>query len=170
MKKSILAKKVFEACHLTGVFTLRSGKTSTEYFDKYRVESRPELLKAITEHLAPLIPKDTHLLAGLEMGGIPLATSLSLFTKIPVVFVRKEAKTYGTKRFYEGHDVKGKNLCIIEDVVTTGGQIIKSVEQLRKEGAVINEALCLIYRGETENPFKDIKIRLHSLFTEESFK
>ena len=169
MEKSILAKKIFETCYLTGHFTLRSGKTSNEYFDKYRMESHPELLQATAEHLAPLIPKDIDFLAGLEMGGIPIVTALSLQVKIPAVFVRKEAKTYGTKRLCEGKDIKGKKLCIIEDVITTGGQVIKSTQQLREAGAIVDHVLCVIHRGEQENPFQDIDLKLQSLFTRQSF-
>ena len=80
---------------LTGTFKLRSGQVSNQYFDKYLFESNPALLE-IAKQLKELIPPETEVLAGLEMGGIPVATALSLQTGIPVVFVRKEAKKYGT--------------------------------------------------------------------------
>src|SRR5690349_11458711 len=119
LNRSELVRKVFEISYLRGEFKLRSGQTSTEYFDKYRFEAEPTLLKAIAEQLAPKIPAGTEILAGLEMGGIPVATALSLQTGIPALFVRKKAKDYGTCQFAEGRDFKGKKVCIIEDVVTT---------------------------------------------------
>lgn len=161
-----LAQRIFELTYLKGNFKLRSGQSSTEYFDKYRFESQPQVLKEIAKKMAPLIPSKTQLLAGLEMGGIPVATALSLETGIPCVFVRKQAKNYGTCQLAEGADVSNKNVLVIEDVITTGGQVIESTEALRKAGAQINEVLCVIYRGpENENPLQSVGLQLHHLFT-----
>lgn len=148
LEREKLAKEIYNASHLTGVFKLRSGKTSDQYFDKYLFESNPALLAEIAEQLAPLIPKGTEVLAGLEMGGIPIATALSLKTGIPVVFVRKKAKAYGTCKLAEGMDIQGKRVCIIEDVVTTGGQILISSEDLKRCGAKVRDVLCVIEREE----------------------
>lgn len=148
MNREELAIKIFDTAHLTGEFLLRSGKISNEYFDKYRFESDPKLLDAIGDHLVKLIPEGTEVLAGLEMGGIPLATVLSLKTGIPAVFVRKEAKKYGTCKVAEGLDFSGKKVCIVEDVVTTGGQIILSAKDLSDNGAVTSSVLCVIVREE----------------------
>jgi len=115
MTKDELQNSIIEVAKLTGEFKLRSGLTSNVYFDKYRFEAQPQILKSIAQHLAPLVPKDTEILAGLEMGGIPIATALSLETGLPVAFIRKEAKDYGTCKFAEGQDIKGKKLCIVED-------------------------------------------------------
>src|ERR1700684_2166790 len=101
-----LAKRIFDCSHLTGEFLLRSGKTSNEYFDKYQFESRPEILREIAKGLVPLLPKNTDYLGALERGGIPIATALSLETGVPVVFVRKAAKEYGTCKFAEGPGIK----------------------------------------------------------------
>ena len=110
-----LAARVYAASHLTGTFTLRSGVTSTEYFDKYRFEAQPKILRQIAKAMVPLIPPGTQALAGLEMGGIPIATALSLESGIPAVYVRKEAKSYGTCRVAEGlESLKGIKLCVIE--------------------------------------------------------
>ena len=146
MTKSELGKRVYDAAHITGEFLLRSGQISNEYFDKYLFESQPELLKAIANFMSEIIPDGTEILAGLEMGGIPLATALSFETGLPAVFVRKKAKEYGTKKLAEGADFKGKKTVIIEDVVTTGGQIIKSANELRELGAEIDYVLCAILR------------------------
>ncbi len=166
MTKNELAKKIYDICYLTGTFTLRSGQLSNEYFDKYRFESMPHLLKPVAELLAPMIPKGTEALAGLEMGGIPIATALSLHTGIPVVFIRKKAKEYGTCLFAEGIDIAGKKLCVIEDVITTGGQVLISVQDLRNSNAVIDTVLCSILRGTADSPeFAKANLKIKYLFT-----
>lgn len=167
-----LARDIFAIAHLTGEFKLRSGLTSNEYFDKYRFEAQPHLLKAIAEGLKALVPKDTQVLAGLEMGGIPIATALAMATNLPVVFVRKKAKDYGTCRIAEGlESLKGMKVCIVEDVITTGGQVVLSTEDLRKEGAQVSQVLCVINRqqGGEEN-LKKAGLNLTSLFTQEQLK
>jgi orotate phosphoribosyltransferase len=161
-----LAKRIFDCAHLTGNFLLRSGKTSTEYFDKYQFESDPKLLGDIAKALVPLIPKGIDFLGALEMGGIPIATALALETGIPVVFVRKEAKNYGTCKFAEGPSIKGRKLCLIEDVITTGGQVVESCMDLRKDGATIEHVLCVIDRtqGQTEK-ITQAGLTFRALFT-----
>ena len=167
LSKKELAKKVFKACYLRGDFLLRSGLRSKEYFDKYRIESKPELLSQVIDHLAPLIPKDTEILAGLEMGGIPLSAGLSLKSQLPARFVRKKAKEYGTMKICEGGDIKGKKLCLIEDVVTTGGQVIESAKELRALGAIVSNALCVIFRGESLSVLEKENLKLSYLFNKE---
>lgn len=169
MNRQELARKIFETSYLRGDFKLRSGQHSTEYFDKYRFESNPSLLKAIADHMTALIPKDTQVLAGLEMGGVPVATALSLATGIPTIFVRKKAKDYGTCRIAEGQDFNGKKVCIIEDVITTGGQVLLSTEELRNQGALIETVLCVIHRGEG-NPLGEKQLGLNALFTMDELK
>ena len=148
MDKKEIAKRVYEAAHITGEFKLRSGQVSNEYFDKYLFEAEPELLMEIAKLMQPLIPPKTEIIAGLEMGGIPVVTALSIVSGLQCAFVRKKAKEYGTCKLAEGADVSNKNVCVIEDVVTTGGQIIESVNELRKQGAIINTVLCVILRDE----------------------
>ena len=161
-----LARKIYQASHLTGEFTLRSGSISTEYFDKYRFEADPALLKDIATEMTSLLPASADYLAGLEMGGIPVATMLSQVTSVPTLFVRKEAKTYGTCKLAEGLDFYGCRLVIVEDVVTSGGQINISVNELRKLGAIIEHAVCVIDReaGGVQNLSKN-GIELKSLYT-----
>ena len=141
-----LARRIHRASHLTGTFTLRSGAVSHEYFDKYLFEADPPLLAAITEALAPLVPDDVDALAGLETGGIPLAVMLSQWTGRPALFVRKEAKTYGTCKLAEGGEVAGRRLLVVEDVVTSGGQLLTSIRDLRERGAKVAHAVCVIDR------------------------
>ena len=118
-----LAGALYRAAHLTGTFTLRSGHTSTEYFDKFQFTSRPELLDAVSSQLAAMVPADVEVLAGLQLGGVPLAAALSLKTGLPAVYVRLERKAYGTGRICEGVPVGDRVVAVVEDVVTTGGQI-----------------------------------------------
>ena len=161
-----LAARVFGAAHLTGTFVLRSGRRADHYFDKYRFESDPTLLRDIVEALVPLVPPGTEGLAGLELGGVPLATMLSSVTGLPAFFVRKEPKKYGTERVCEGGDVSGRRLLIIEDVVTTGGQMVLSAQDLRAEGAIVEHALCVIDReGGGAEVVGSEGIELRALFT-----
>ncbi len=141
-----LAARVAEAAYLTGEFVLRSGAISQHYFDKYRFEADPELLRAVAEGLVPLVPDDAEVIAGLELGGIPIATMLSQLTGLPARFVRKAAKTYGTCLLAEGGDIDGRRVVVVEDVVTSGGQVITSCGDLRERGADIVAVLCAIDR------------------------
>src|SRR3954471_10425723 len=146
MTTPTLANRVYDAAHLTGTFTLRSGTTSTEYFDKYRFEADPVLLRDIAKALAPLVPDGIDALAGLELGGVPIATALSMVTGLPARFVRKEAKTYGTCLLAEGGDIEGMRLLVVEDVISTGGQVLQSTADLRERGAKVDTVLCVIDR------------------------
>lgn len=170
MNHKELAQEIFKIAHLTGEFKLRSGQISNEYFDKYRFESQPKLLNAIAEQMIPFIPKDIDAFAALEMGGIPIATALSLKTGKPCVFIRKKAKDYGTCKFAEGLEIKGKKLCIIEDVITTGGQVFLSTEDLRGAGALVENVLCVIDRGENSKAKMSEKgLNLLPLFQKKDF-
>ncbi|MDQ3384575.1 MAG: orotate phosphoribosyltransferase [Actinomycetota bacterium] len=164
-ERTALAKDLYEAAHLTGTFTLRSGTVSDQYFDKYLFEADPALLERIASALAPLVPAGTEALAGLELGGIPIVTALSRITGLPARFVRKEAKTYGTCRLAEGGEVDGVRLAVVEDVVTTGGQALVSCADLRERGALVEHVLCVIDR-ESGGPeaFAEVGVELRPLF------
>ncbi|MFT7645825.1 MAG: orotate phosphoribosyltransferase [Candidatus Poriferisodalaceae bacterium] len=170
MKPSIhfeeLATRVGLAVQLSGSFLLRSGQTATDYFNKYRFEADPNLLRAVAEHMVPIAPPDTEVLAGLELSGVPIATALSLVTGIPLCFVRKEAKAYRTARLAEGADIEGRRVLVVEDVVTTGGQIVISTGDLRDRGAIIDTALCAIDREQGGSEGLTIAgVSLQSVFT-----
>jgi orotate phosphoribosyltransferase len=164
MERKELAKRIYSRSHLTGKFLLRSGQYSNEYFDKYLFESDPKLLAEIAAGMAELLPPGTQMLGGLELGGVPLATAVSLKTGLPSLFVRKAAKTYGTCRQAEGPDFKGKKICLIEDVITTGGAVQDGAKALTEgEGSILGVA-CAIYRGKGD-PAKLGDLPLFPLFT-----
>lgn len=169
--RSDLADRIAQRCRLTGEFTLRSGQVATTYFDKYLFESDPQLLAEVAVLAAPSIPEGTEVLAGLELGGVPVATALSLLTGIPAAFVRKEAKTYGTCRLAEGGEVEGRRLFIVEDVVTSGGAVLDAVTELRRRGATVERAVCVIDResGGPKN-LADHGVELQALFTMSELK
>jgi orotate phosphoribosyltransferase len=148
MDKAELAQRVVEIALRRGEFKLRSGQISNVYFDKYQFESSPVLLQEIARQMVPLVPAGTEVLAGLELGGVPIATALSFQTGLPVAFVRKERKSYGTCLIAEGAALKGKRVCIVEDVITTGGAVIDSANELRSEGALLDVVLSVIFRGD----------------------
>ena len=142
-----LARDINALCRLRGRFTLRSGQVSAEYFDKYLFEADPVLLARVTQHLRMHVPDGTDLLGGLELGGIPLVTMLSQATGIPALFVRKQAKSYGTRRLAEGGDPAGRTVVLVEDVITTGGAVIAAARALRELGATVTTVVCAIDRS-----------------------
>ena len=170
-----LAREIFRVSHITGEFKLRSGIISNEYFDKYQFESDPLLLKEISNHLIAIINSRSDLefdiLAGLEVGGIPIAAVIGTVVNKNIVYVRKKAKQYGTAKLVEGTEIDGQKLLIVEDVVTSGGQIIESVNELRQRNATVKHAICVIDRqqGGKENLEKN-DIELISLLTMEQIK
>ncbi len=161
-----LAALLVERCLLRGEFQLRSGQVADSYFDKYLFEAQPDLLEAVIQRLVPLIPAGTEVLAGLELGGVPVATALSLATGLPAAFVRKEAKTYGTAKLAEGAGVEGRRVLVVEDVITTGGQVALSTRQLRDLGADISDVLCVLDRSDGDHPLLDeADLSVTALFT-----
>jgi orotate phosphoribosyltransferase len=157
-----LARDLDARCRLRGSFTLRSGQVSHEYFDKYRFESDPVLLRRVVARMRELVPAGTGLLGGLELGGVPLATMLSSATGIPAIFVRKRAKEYGTRRIAEGADPAGRTVVLVEDVITTGGAVASAAGALRDLGATVTVVVCAIDRsrpGENALAAEGIEVR-----------
>jgi orotate phosphoribosyltransferase len=161
-----LGRRIHDTAHLTGEFRLRSGAVSREYFDKYLFASDPELLRDVAQALVTLLPTEAQAVAGLELGGVPLATMVSQVSGLPTLFVRKAPKDYGTCRLAEGGQVAGRRLAVIEDVVTSGGQLIESCAALRERGADIVAVVCVIDReaGGPDNLAAQ-GLELRSLFT-----
>jgi orotate phosphoribosyltransferase len=153
-------------CRLTGTFTLRSGQQASEYFDKYLFEADPALLSRVAREMVQLLPADTELLGGLELGGVPIATMVSYLTGHPALFVRKQAKQYGTCKLAEGPDVAGRRVTLIEDVITTGGAVRDATRALREAGAIVEVVVCAIDRSpEGENPLADVGLEVRPVLT-----
>jgi orotate phosphoribosyltransferase len=146
-----LGEALVEHAYLEGDFLLRSGKRSRYYLDKYRFETRPDLLKPLGERIAATIAEhapDATRLAGPELGAVALAAAASLQSGLPFIIVRKAAKEYGTAKRIEGPYEEGECVCLIEDVVTSGGALLDSIEALRGAGLVVNTAVCVVDREE----------------------
>ncbi len=161
-----LTRDIDDTCRLTGEFTLRSGQVVTEYFDKYLFESQPALLRRVAEAMVPLLPPEADLLGGLELGGVPIATMVSALTGTPALFVRKQAKTYGTCRLAEGADVSGRTVVLIEDVITTGGAVRAAAVALRERGALVTTVVCAIDRSPAgTRPLDDAAVDVRAVLT-----
>jgi orotate phosphoribosyltransferase len=161
-----LARDVDARCRLSGEFTLRSGQVSHEYFDKYLFETDPALLARVAAQMEGLLPDDVDLIGGLEMGGIPIVTALSARTGLPALFVRKQAKEYGTCKLAEGPDVAGRRVTLIEDVITTGGAVRDATSALREAGAVVDTVVCAIDRSPAGgNPLADVRLEVRAVLT-----
>jgi orotate phosphoribosyltransferase len=140
-----------EAAYLEGDFVLRSGKRSAYYLDKYRFETRPDLLAPLGERIASAVAEfepEAVRLAGPELGAVALATASSLASGLPFLIVRKAAKDYGTSKRLEGVYDEGDCVCLVEDVVTSGGALLEAVEALREAGLTVRTAICVVDREE----------------------
>lgn len=177
MSHAELAAAIAEAALLRGEFTLRSGRTSSYYLDKYLFSTRPEILDAVGELLGEriddiedrLAEKGTpgvDRLAGAELGGIPLVTVAGLVTGLPTIFIRNQKKDYGTAKRLEGVVEKGDRVLIIEDVATSGGQAIEAAKTLRDEGAEVLGVIVTIDRQEGAREAIEAEgLRFEALFT-----
>jgi orotate phosphoribosyltransferase len=146
-----LAAALVEHAYLEGDFVLRSGRRSRYYLDKYRFETRPDLLGPLGERIAAAVREhepDATRLAGPELGAVALAASASLESGLPFLIVRKAAKEYGTAKRVEGPYEEGECVCLVEDVVTSGGALLESIEALREVGLVVHTAVCVVDREE----------------------
>jgi len=161
-----LARDIYATCRLAGDFTLRSGQVVSEYFDKYLFESQPALLRRVAEAMVPLLPPDADLLGGLELGGVPIVTMVSALTGTPALFVRKQAKSYGTRRLAEGAEVADRTVVLIEDVITTGGAVRAAAVALRDRGAHVSTVVCAIDRTPAgTRPLDDLGVEVRSVLT-----
>ncbi|SEB75675.1 orotate phosphoribosyltransferase [Nocardioides exalbidus] len=166
MVDETLARDIDAVCRLTGEFTLRSGQVADTYFDKYLFEAQPALLDRVATGMLDLLPEDTELLGGLELGGVPIATTVSAKTGLPALFVRKKAKEYGTCKLAEGPDVAGRRVTLVEDVITTGGAVRDATRELRAAGAIVEVVVCAIDRSPAdENPLADVGLEVRPVLT-----
>ena len=151
MNREELGRALREAAYLEGDFLLRSGRRSKYYLDKYRFETRPDLLGPLGEAIAAAVREhepEADRIAGPELGAVALAASASLAGGLPFLIVRKQAKDYGTANRLEGVSSEGECVCLVEDVVTSGGALLESVEALREAGLVVHTAVCVVDREE----------------------
>ena len=147
-ERETLARDLVTASYLKGDFVLRSGKRSNRYFDKFLFETDPELLRRLGKQLATLVPLTTQRLAAPELGAVLLGGAVSMETGLPLVLVRKEPKGYGTSKQIEGRMDRGDRITVIEDVVTTGGDSLRSAQVLRDAGADVIHLVVVLDRGE----------------------
>ena len=148
MTRDQLAKRIAELALLRGEFTLRSGRKSNYYLDKYRFETQPDVLKGLGKLLAEKVTPDIDRLAGPELGALALAAAAAMEANKPFVLIRNRKKDYGTSKQIEGVLNPGERVLIIEDVLTTGGQVLESVQSLREAGAIVERIEASIDRQE----------------------
>ncbi|HEY8029193.1 MAG TPA: orotate phosphoribosyltransferase [Gaiellaceae bacterium] len=164
-----LRRALVEHAYLEGDFVLRSGKRSRYYLDKYRFETRPDILRALGERIAAEVEAhapDATRLAAPELGAVALAAAASLESGLPFLIVRKEAKEYGTGNRLEGPYDDGECVCLVEDVVTSGGALLESVDALREAGLAVQTAVCVVDRQEGgADALARQAVRLRPIFT-----
>jgi orotate phosphoribosyltransferase len=166
-----LGSLIVERALLEGDFVLRSGKRSTWYLDKYRFETEPTILRGLGASLSEAVrdyePAAVRL-AGPALGAVALAASASLTSDLPFIIVRGETKEYGTAKRIEGPFEQGELVCLLEDVVTTGGALVEAVSALREEGLVVRTAVCVVDREEGgSDALARVGVRLRALFRAE---
>jgi orotate phosphoribosyltransferase len=163
-----LARLLVDRALLEGDFVLRSGRRSSWYLDKYRFETDPELLRVLGERLAAAVSsceRDAVRLAGPALGAVALAASAAMASGLPFIIVRGETKEYGTAKRIEGTFEHGELVCLVEDVVTSGGALAEAVFALRGEGLVVRNAVCVVDREEGgADALAGLGVRLQSLF------
>ena len=166
MTREHLARRIADVALLRGEFTLRSGRKSNYYLDKYLFETQPDILQALGQMFADRIPPDTDRLAGPELGAVALAAAASVASGKPFVIVRNRKKEYGTGKAIEGKLSAGERVVIIEDVLTTGGQVIEAARSLQEAGATVVKIVGVIDRqeGAREN-VESAGFAFESLFT-----
>ena len=148
IERDEIARRIAETAVLHGTFTLRSGRTSSYYIDKYRFSTQPDILRALGDLFAAALPESTTLLAGAELGGIPLVSTASMASGLPCLFIRNAKKDYGTAKMHEGGIDSEDKVVILEDVATTGGQVIEAAKTIEQEGATVVGIIAVIDRLE----------------------
>ena len=153
MDKMQLAKRVKEASYLEGDFILRSGKRSTYYLDKYLFETQPDILRALGQEFVSHMTPDVTLIAGAELGGVALAAATAMEAGKPWIIVRNSKKDYGTSKMIEGTLKAGDVVLLVEDIATTGGQVLEAAKIIADAGATVKKIVCTIDRrqGAREN-------------------
>ena len=166
MNDEQLIKRIIDSALLRGEFTLRSGRKSNYYLDKYLFETQPDILTALGARFAKHVEPGVNRLAGAELGGIPLVTAAAMATGLPSVLIRNQKKDYGTAKQLEGRLEKGDKVMIVEDIATTGGQVLEAAKVILAEGAIITKIVAVIDRqeGAREN-IEQAGFKFAALFT-----
>ena len=153
MTKDELIQRIKETSYLEGDFVLRSGKRSKYYMDKYLFETCPDILRALGEEFAKYITDDVTLIAGAELGGVALAAATALAVDKNWIIVRNSKKGYGTGKMVEGVLKEGDIVLLVEDIATTGGQVLEAAKIITEAGASVKKIVCVIDRkqGAEEN-------------------
>ena len=153
MNRENLIERIKETAYLEGDFTLRSGKKSKYYLDKYLFETCPDILKALGAEFAKYATDDVTLVAGAELGGVALAAATAMETGKNWIIVRNSKKGYGTGKMIEGVLKEGDVVLLVEDIATTGGQVLEAAKIITEAGAKVSEIVCVIDRkqGAGEN-------------------
>lgn len=163
-----LGRELVEHALLEGDFVLRSGRRSPYYLDKYRFETQPQLLEALGERLAQAARQaepEAVRLAGPALGAVALAAAASMASGLPFIIVRGETKEYGTANRIEGPHERGELVCVVEDVVTSGGALAEAVSALRAAGLIVRNALCVVDRDEGgSDALARLGVRLRALY------
>jgi orotate phosphoribosyltransferase len=151
MNDAGLGEALVAAAYLEGDFVLRSGKPSRYYLDKYRFETRPDLLAALGERIGAAVREhepEAVRIAAPVLGGVVLAAAASLATGLPFLMIRDAAKEYGTANRIEGGFETGECVCFVEDIVTSGGALLEAIGAAREAGLVVRTAVCVVDREE----------------------
>jgi orotate phosphoribosyltransferase len=148
LSREQLTSRIAEVALLRGDFTLRSGRKSSFYLDKYLFSTQPDILSELGRMFAARLPQGTTKLAGAELGGIPLVSAASIASGIPCVFIRNQKKDYGTAKQLEGRIDADDRVVIVEDIATTGGQVLEAAKVIAATGATIVRIIATIDRLE----------------------
>jgi orotate phosphoribosyltransferase len=147
MDKAELAARVKASAYLEGDFVLRSGRRSKYYMDKYLFETQPDILAELGRLFAARA-SDADVIAGAELGGVALAAAASMASGKPFLIVRNAKKDYGTSKMMEGKLEKGQRVLLVEDIATTGGQVLEAAKVLTEAGATVTKIVATIDRQE----------------------
>ncbi len=148
MDRTELARRIRDAAYLEGEFTLRSGRKSKYYLDKYLFETQPDILRALSEMFTTYVADSTTLIAGAELGGVALAAATSMAAGKPFVIIRNAKKDYGTAKAYEGKLSDADSVLLVEDIATTGGQVLEAAKLISSIGAKVERIVAVIDREE----------------------
>jgi orotate phosphoribosyltransferase len=168
MTRDELIRRIKETAYLEGDFILRSGKRSKYYLDKYLFETCPDILKQLGKEFAKFVTEDVNLIAGAELGGVALAAATALETGKNWIIVRNSKKGYGTSRLIEGALKPGDAVLLVEDIATTGGQVLEAAKVITEAGAEVKKIVCVIDRRQgAEESITNAGYKFESIFTKD---